>query len=324
LHRQILYTQSDVGKLKVEVAAGRLRQTNPGCEVRAIPSRLTTENAPHIMHDFDIVINASDNFAATYVVNDVCVVQRKPMVHAAVEQFRAQLAVFDCRGSIETINYRDIFPTPPPAALTPNCSEAGILGAAPGLVGSVQALETIKLICNIESPLINHLLCFDLSDLSTQLVKIRPDPANPLRKPDVDLRTLNVPEHVCAVGAGPEVDFTTLMTWIQRKQQFQLVDVRSDEEVQAANFGGLHAPLESLTSLKFQPALNTPVVLYCASGMRSALGVAVLRGRFKTAALFSLTGGINALSSHGISLQELRKNFDSSGHLVLTSEQEVP
>ncbi|HEX6558807.1 MAG TPA: HesA/MoeB/ThiF family protein, partial [Longimicrobiales bacterium] len=158
LQRQILYGSSDIGKDKVDVATKRLRDLNPEIEIVAWNTQLTSENALEILRDYDVVIDGTDNFPTRYLVNDACVLLRKPYIYGSILRFDGQVSVFDAtRGPC----YRCLFKEPPPPGLVPNCAEGGVLGALPGIIGSLQALEALKLLSGAGEPLIGRLLLFD-------------------------------------------------------------------------------------------------------------------------------------------------------------------
>lgn len=163
LHRQVLYTFDDIGKPKAETAAAKLRTMNPDAEITAFPISLTQRNALEIIAGFDLVIDGTDNFSSRYMINDACVLLGKPLVFGAVWQFEGQVGVFNLSNENEeyTCNYRDLFPNPPDPSTSPSCSEAGVLGVLPGIIGTLQAVEAIKIITKIGTPLVNTILTYN-------------------------------------------------------------------------------------------------------------------------------------------------------------------
>src|SRR5579884_3134524 len=176
LHRQILHGHSQIGRPKVESARDRLADINPDVQVVAHNEPISSENALEILGQYDIVVNGSDNFATRYLVNDACYLLGKPLVDGSIFRFEGQATVFmPGKGC-----YRCLFPSPPPPGAVPSCAEAGVLGVLPGIIGTIQAIETIKLILGLGEPLVNRLLLFDSLAMEFREVKIRRDPGCPL------------------------------------------------------------------------------------------------------------------------------------------------
>jgi adenylyltransferase/sulfurtransferase len=178
LQRQILHDDDDVGRPKVESAVDRLRAINPTIDVIGHDTMLTSENAFEIMEPYDIVIDGTDNFPVRYLVNDACQLLGKPLVYGSIYQFEGQASVF--LPGPETPCYRCLFPQPPPPGAVPSCSEAGVFGVLPGVVGSIQAVEAIKLITGVGEPLVGRLLLFDALDMEFTTVRLRWDPDCPV------------------------------------------------------------------------------------------------------------------------------------------------
>ncbi len=172
LQRQILHDTNDVGRPKVLSAKETLNDINPDVKVVPYQLRLSSENIMEIIQDYDIVVDGSDNFATRYLVNDACYLAKKPCVHGSIFLFEGQAAVFEPGKGC----YRCLYPSPPPPGMVPSCAEAGVFGVLPGIIGSIQAVETIKLILGVGEPLVNRLLIFDALDMSFRLVKLRQDP----------------------------------------------------------------------------------------------------------------------------------------------------
>lgn len=177
LQRQIIHTVDRVGRLKVDSAAEAIRGLNPDVRVITHPVRLDAANVLDLIADYDVVVDGADNFPARYLLNDASVKLGTPIVHGSIYRFEGQVSVFDPRNGP---TYRDMLPTPPPPEAAPNCAEAGVLGALPGIVGSLQAIETIKLLLELGEPLIGRLLVFDALDMSFSEYSLRPDPDNPV------------------------------------------------------------------------------------------------------------------------------------------------
>jgi molybdopterin/thiamine biosynthesis adenylyltransferase len=176
LHRQIIHGHANIGKPKVESAASQLHDINPDVKVVAHTEALTSENAMEILGQYDIIVNGSDNFATRYLVNDAAYLLKKPLVDGSIFRFEGQATVF----MPEKGCYRCLFPSPPPPGAVPSCAEAGVLGALPGMIGVIQATETVKLILELGEPLVNRLLLYDALAMEFREVKIRRDPECPL------------------------------------------------------------------------------------------------------------------------------------------------
>ena len=176
LHRQILHGNEDVGRAKVDSAEERLISINPDVKVEKLPFHMNSENAMEIAKDFDILVDGTDNFPTRYLINDVGVLSNKPVVHGSIFLFEGQMTTFlPGQGC-----YRCLYPAPPPPGMVPSCSEAGVLGVLPGIVGSIMAAEAIKVILGLGNTLVNRLLMFDAEDMDFRKVKLRKDPECPV------------------------------------------------------------------------------------------------------------------------------------------------
>lgn len=197
LHRQILHRNSDIGRPKVESATDTLNGINPDVNVVQHPVRLSSENIMEIIQDYEVIVDGSDNFPTRYLVNDACVLAGKPNVHGSIFLFEGQASVFmPGKGC-----YRCLYPDPPPPGMVPSCAEAGVLGVLPGIVGSIQAIETIKLLLELGEPLAGRLLIFDALDMEFREVKIRRDPDCPICGDNPTVTELIDYEAFCGVPA---------------------------------------------------------------------------------------------------------------------------
>ena len=285
LHRQVLFTEDDIGRPKVEVAAERLRRQNPHIRLRTHPVKLSSDNALAIIQEYDIVADGSDNFSTRYLVNDACVLLGKVNVYAAIFRFEGQVAVFNHpndRGE-RGPNYRDLFPQPPWPGTVPSCAEGGVLGVLPGVVGSLQANEVIKVITGLGEPLAGRLFLFDALSLETRTLTVQPNPANPLTGAHPTQTGLMDYAQFCgeiesdeSSNDFSEISGAELRRWQQEQRDFQLIDVREPHEHAAANLGGTLMPLGQLEQLVAQIATDRPVVVYCQSGARSRRAVRTL------------------------------------------------
>jgi molybdopterin/thiamine biosynthesis adenylyltransferase/rhodanese-related sulfurtransferase len=294
LQRQVLYTDEDEGELKVEAAARRLHALNPCIAIEPHTERFTRANALELVRACDVVLDGSDNFATRYLVNDACVLAGRPFVYGAIQGFDGQLSVFNWRAGP---TYRCLFPEPPAPGSVPNCAEAGVLGVLPGLIGTAQACEAIKLLTGIGEPLSGRLLLWNALTMTIQGVSLAVDPrSRPIRElpPEGYGETCVMP----AVGAE-EIDVAALRAALGNGRALQLIDVRETwERVQGSIDPSVHVPVGELgrsavgALAALDPAL--PTVVYCAAGVRSLHGARLLRERHGFRNAVSLQGGYHA------------------------------
>src|SRR5436190_13712013 len=203
LQRQVLFGVSEIGQPKVEAAKRRLESLNPYIKIKIYNTQLTSKNALEIIKDYDVVADGTDNFPTRYLVNDACLLLNKPNVYASIFQFEGQVSVFNYvnnkgqRGP----NYRDLYPTPPPAGLVPSCAEGGVLGVLPGIIGSLQASEVIKVITGVGEPLSGRFFIFDALNFETRTFKIKPREDNPISGKNPTITSLIDYEQFCGVKA---------------------------------------------------------------------------------------------------------------------------
>ncbi len=295
LQRQILHGTKDVGRKKVESARDRLHDVNPHVEVVAHETRLTSENALEIVAQYDLVVDGTDNFATRYLVNDACVLLGKPNVYGSIFRFEGQSTIFCTK---DGPCYRCLYPEPPPPGLVPSCAEGGVLGILPGLVGVIQATETVKLLTGIGEPLVGRLLLVDALAMQFRTVKLRKNPRCPACGTR-EIQALVDYEQFCGLrgveedsGDVPTLTPGDLAARLARGDALDLVDVREKHEWDICRIEGARlAPLSS-----FAEALRTldsarDVVLYCRSGVRSAKALRQLQAAgFKR--VWNLAGGI--------------------------------
>lgn len=274
LQRQVLYGESDLGQLKVEVAAHKLRDLNPHVELVSYPLALTSENALKIIADYDIIVDGTDNFPTRYLVNDACVLAGKINVYGSVFRFEGQVAVFNAplANGERSPNYRDLYPVPPPPGQVPNCVEGGVLGVLPGLIGCWQAQQVIQLVTDIGDPLVGKLLIMDLLNGFQRTIAYPVQPAT-------QITALVDYEAFCGMPAReqlPTVDYNTFKQMLITEQPFTLLDVREPTEYARHNLGGINIPLAQLTTT--WPTLPTqrPLLVHCQSGQRAAQAVQLL------------------------------------------------
>jgi len=296
LHRQILYSSADIGKPKIDIARERIVAANPNVRVDCFDARLTSSNALEVMDGFDVVIDASDNFPTRYLVNDASVMLGIPTVYGSIHRFEGQLSVF---GAADGPCYRCLFREPPPPGAVPNCAEAGVLGVLPGIIGTLQATEAIKLITGVGEPLIGRLLLFDALAMSFRTIVLRRDPDCPscgVNRVN-ELIDYEVLCGVSANGASHEEKIQSiapreLADLILSGEDVDLVDVREEYEWNIARIPGARlVPLGRIAGEieSFAPGRRT--ILYCKSGIRSmhAAEQLVAAGLDNVA---NLTGGI--------------------------------
>ncbi len=296
LQRQILHGTKDVGRPKLDSALDRIRDVNPHVHVEGYETKLTSANALEIAADYDVVVDGTDNFQTRYLTNDLCVLLGKPNVYGSIFRFEGQASVF---ATEQGPCYRCLYPEPPPPGLVPSCAEGGVLGVLPGLVGTIQATETIKLLLGIGDGLIGRLLTIDTLTMQFRTLKLRKDPDCPACGTH-EIRELIDYDQFCGVGSGPADDAGTLAELtpielaakLQRGDDFDLLDVREPHEWAIARIAGARlVPLgtvaEAIATLN--PARE--IVVHCKAGGRSAKAVQQLQAA-GFARVRNLTGGI--------------------------------
>ena len=296
LQRQILHGTAAIGMPKTDSARERLRDINPHVTVETFAERLTSANALQVIRGFDLVVDGSDNFPTRYLVNDACVLLGKPNVYGSVFQFDGQVSVFDAtRGPC----YRCLFAEPPPPDLVPSCAEGGVLGVLPGILGSLQALEAIKLIVGFGEPLIGRLLLLDGRRMQFRELALEKDPECPVCGANPSVTSLIDYEAFCGVGAessveGSEISARDLSRERGRKPNLVLVDVREPREAAIAQIEGARLiPLRELPGRLSELPGHAEIVTICHHGQRSMTARDILVGA-GFAKVRSLSGGIDA------------------------------
>jgi len=299
LQRQILYGTSDVGRPKLEAAIERLHDVNPHVKLEAHDVRLSAINAPEILPGYEIVVDGSDNFQTRYLVNDACVLSGIPNVHGSVFRFEGQVSLFCPR---QGPCYRCLFPEPPPPGSVPNCAEGGVLGVLPGLVGAVQATETIKWILGRGDTLCGRLLLIDALEMRFRELELRRDPACPICGDAPTIRSLTDSEVSCAApaGAGPRqrtITAVELLSRLARDDAPLLLDVRTAEEWAIGRLpGALHLPVQELDGRLHEIPRDREIVVYCHHGVRGETAAGVLQHNGYEQ-VHNLEGGIDAWSA---------------------------
>jgi adenylyltransferase/sulfurtransferase len=303
LHRQILFGTSDVGRGKLTAAAERLAEINPHARIVPFEERLTSENALRILADFDVVADGTDNFPTRYLVNDACVLLGKPNVYASIFRFEGQASVF---GAKDGPCYRCLYPEPPPPGLVPSCAEGGVLGVLPGLLGVIQATETVKLLLNVGESLVGRLLLVDALGMRFRELKVRRNPDCAVCGPRPTVTRLIDYEAFCgmspAAGSGivrpmhghvPELSVEELQALREKGEKLVLVDVREAREWAISDLPeSVKIPLGTLPQSLDKLSKDDEIVVYCRTGGRSGNAVAfLLENGFEK--VRNLAGGIN-------------------------------
>lgn len=304
LQRQVLFGVADVGRPKVEAAAERLRALNPHITVEVHDTLLTSANARELIAGYDLVADGTDNFATRYLVNDAAVLEGKPNVYASIYRFEGQCTVFNellpdgTRGP----NYRDLFPTPPPPGLVPSCAEGGVIGVLPGILGSLQALEVIKVITGVGDTLSGRLFLFDAATFTTRTLKVRKNPGNPLTGDNPSQTDLIDYDEFCGLHAQPaaedrpvrDISPETLLAWRSVGRPHVVIDVREPYEAGICSIGGELIPEGIIAESLDRIPRDVEVVVHCRSGVRSARAIRLLEDEHGFTNLLNLRGGILA------------------------------
>lgn len=297
LQRQILHGEADLGRLKVESARDTLNQINPHVEIVPFAERFCRDNARRIAAGFDLILDGTDNFATRYLSNDLAVLTGKPNVYGSIFRFEGQVAVF--APHLGGPCYRCLFPEPPPPGTVPSCAEGGVLGVLPGIIGSMQALEAIKLLTGIGTPLAGRLIHFDALGFRFREINLRQDPHCPLCGSAPTIVDLVDYDQFCGISpAGmqsgfPEISVRDLKPLLDSGRAY-LIDVREPDEHQICRIPGSHLlPLSQLAERIQEVPRNAPLYIHCRSGMRSAKAIGILEKHGVTGAT-NVAGGIIA------------------------------
>lgn len=299
LQRQVIHGTHDVGRPKLDSARETIAQINPNVEVVSHEARLTSENALEIFKDYDIIADGTDNFPTRYLVNDACVLLGKPNVYGSIFRFEGQASVFYAK---EGPCYRCLYPEPPPPGLVPSCAEGGVLGVLPGIIGCVQALETVKLILGRGQTLIGRLLLFDALGLKFRELKLRKNPDCPVCGTHPTVTKLIDYEQFCGVRGEehvpttrvPEITASEVKNMMDGRKPFVLIDVREPHEYQICRIPGSKLiPLGDVPKRMHELNSADEIVVHCRSGQRSAQAVEFLmKAGFRK--IHNLKGGVLA------------------------------
>jgi sulfur-carrier protein adenylyltransferase/sulfurtransferase len=283
LQRQIIHSTANVGRSKLDSAKERIAEINPFVQVDTYEEALTSENALDLFRDYDIVVDGTDNFPTRYLVNDACVLLGKPNVYGSIFRFEGQATVFYAK---EGPCYRCLYPEPPPPGLVPSCAEGGVLGVLPGIIGVMQAIETVKLILGKGESLIGRLMLFDALKMKFRELKLRKNPDCPICGVNPTITELIDYEEFCGVtphaevSVGQEFEITPaeLKAKMERGDDFMLIDVREPEEYAIARIPGSRLiPRATLPERVHELSSADTIVVHCKSGVRSGMAVDFLK-----------------------------------------------
>ena len=302
LQRQVIHGTTDVGRTKLESARDTLLEINPNVEIEPFETRLTSDNALDIFREYDIVADGTDNFPTRYLVNDACVLLGKPNVYASIFRFEGQASIFYAE---QGPCYRCLYPEPPPPGLVPSCAEGGVLGVLPGIMGCIQAMETIKLILGRGDSLVGRLLLFDALAMKFRELKLRKNPDCPICGTNRTITRLIDYEQFCGIRGEehtpvqtgiPEITPVELKKKMDAHQPFVLIDVREPHEYQICRIPGSKLiPLGEVPKRMNELDSADEIVVHCKSGMRSARAVELLM-KSGFGKIHNLKGGILAWS----------------------------
>jgi len=290
LQRQVIHGTPDIGRPKIESAMDRLRAINPNVVLEPHRAALDASNALELVSKYDVVVDGTDNFSTRYLVNDACVLTGTPNVYGSVFRFEGQASVFATKTGP---CYRCLHPEPPPAGLIPNCAEAGVLGVLPGLIGMIQATETIKLIAGIGLPLIGRFVIYDALRMKMREIALARDPECPVCGDHPTIRELTAYDLSCEPMTSDAMSVTELKAWRDKGEKHMLLDVREPSELEICEIeGSTRIPMgQVLDHLSALPK-DQPIVVHCKMGGRSGQVAAKLRSLGYDAR--NLTGGILA------------------------------
>ena len=286
LQRQIIHSESWVGKPKIQSAKDRIHSINPHCQVDLYETALSSENALDILAPYDVIVDGTDNFPTRYLTNDACVLLNKPNVYGSIFRFEGQATVFNYEGGP---NYRDLYPEPPPPGMVPSCAEGGVLGVLPGIIGTIQATETIKIILGAENTLSGRLLLYNAWDMKFRELKLRPNPERPVIEKLIDYQEFcGIPQAAAAEANNglAEMSVQDLKQLMDSgKDNFVLLDVRNPNEYQIAKIeGSVLIPLSEIEDGsgidRVKELVNgngNRLIAHCKMGGRSAKALNILK-----------------------------------------------
>lgn len=290
LNRQILFGQKDIGKPKAETAAKILQEKYHDIDFKVIPYFLTSENALEVLENYDLVLDGSDNFGTRYMINDACILLGIPLVMGAIYQYEGQLSVFNFGKN--PVNYRDMYPLPPKENEIPNCSQTGVLGVLPGIIGSLQATEVIKIISGMGEVLTNKMLFYNMKTCIFYEVEISEnDKAReeiPKNKEKFRRKDYNI-----SCGIAEIIKWDKALEWSKKLENYKLIDIREPNEEPFFKFSGIEKiPMRNLEKNPEQLKMVEHIILFCKTGKRSKNMAENLKKQFPEKKIFSVAGGI--------------------------------
>ena len=291
LHRQILFDESEVGRPKAIVAGEKIKKLHPYVNIEVFNKAIDYENVTTIISDYDVIVDGSDNFATRYLLNDACVIMDKPYIYGAVFQYEGQVSSFNVLlDKKRSCNYRNIYPEPPETGVIPSCAEGGVLGVLPGIIGSVQAMEVIKLITGLGELIVNSTWIFDALSMDSHKIYV----TEPI--PFIINEIIPI-QNYCIPSVINEIEYSE--HWEESLKNFQLIDVRTEDERRLKNIGGIHIPLSEIKEEYHKIICNEKdVIFYCQTGRRSKQAAQIFQqltdGMKK---VYSLKGGLEAFKN---------------------------
>ncbi|WP_298548499.1 molybdopterin-synthase adenylyltransferase MoeB [uncultured Aquimarina sp.] len=284
LQRQILYTIDDIGRSKAKVAAEKLSRLNPFVFFKVYEEKLDADNALELFEEYDIIVDGSDNFPTRYLVNDACVLTDKPLVFGSIFKFQGQVSVLNYENGP---TYRCLFPNPPASGAVPNCSDIGVLGVLPGIIGSLQTNEVIKMITGIGEVLRGKLLYFDALTLQQQVLSFKKNDTIEVDQLEDDY------DFFCGIRSNTFEEITPLELK-QNHENYQILDVRTIEEYNNFNIGGIHIPLDMVLNRVLELNNHKPIVVCCQSGIRSKKAIEIISKSRDDLVLVNLKEGFSS------------------------------
>ena len=281
LQRQILFTYDDIGKSKAECAASRLENLNPYISFNIYKEKLTKSNSIELFEQYDIIIDGTDNFPTRYLINDTAVLTKKPIVFGSIYKFEGQVSVMNYEGGA---TYRCLYPTPPKAGSVPNCSDIGVIGVLPGIIGCLQANEVIKIICGLGNVLSGQLLTFNALSMQQMILTYQKNTTIRISVLEDDY------DFLC--GIVPVENEVSALVLKEKFKDYNLLDVRTYLEREHFNIGGMHIPLDELSIRISEIPVDKKLVVYCKMGIRSLAAIDILRNADYPSGLLNLKNGI--------------------------------
>lgn len=302
LHRQTLYETNDAGLSKSAVAASKLNSFNPDIKITPFDIKLDNQNALQVISDFDVIIDGTDNFESRYLINDACVLLGKPLIYGAVFRFEGQAGVFNMPDKVSGLrtNYRDLFPEPPDPASHSDCNDAGVLGVVPGIIGTIQAAETIKIIAGIGETLCNEIISYNMLTNNFHKFKIQQSDRSEYYIPKTESEFMNF-DYISFCGkqeSDNEISVEEFEDLISENNT-TIIDVREKNEMYSSGeIKSEHIPLSIFKEKILSADFKDKIVLICQTGIRSLIAVEIFKEISGGAKVYSLSGGIDAWERH--------------------------